>query len=479
MRSEIFKMHDLLALMILLSFISHLYIRCSLQHVLSKYGVGLPAAILLPISRHVTFPGEKATGLKHSRKLDHRLPPAISKNFLPSLDISLEITRDLNLHELKLLVDGLAAFLAPLEDQLDMLVFFYLHQSEVFDKYLKLELSKLDDKPEPPPHTSAPAFNLPAVVPEKKKKKKKEDHLGIPVETLATALICTRLLLMKLVNGTASYTDITADGSLSLKTLDIDLEFQILNDYAKHAKIRSVDVEGLKGIKAMLQLFQFTQHITIIYNVCEQYQLENCLTDPELQELVDLVKLLEVEENHKQLTAKDAIKKMERVSSLLRLDDRQNARYLDLFAAVADSTAFHKFVVSEKEFVGEQGQALFRQQYQLVTTHLQHEEYNEAVLNHLFAAFQFITPFTDTQQTFSSLMSQVSTLNAYDPHRQLEPRKQLETVNRNINLIRLWFSRAEVCVCVGVGVGVCVGVGGWVCVCVGGWVCVQGLVHVS
>ena len=42
--------------------------------------------------------------------------------------------------------------------------------------------------------------------------------------------------------------------------------------------------------------------------------------------------------------------------------------------------------------------------------HLQHEEYNEAVLNHLFAAFQFITPFTDTQQSFSSLISQVSTL---------------------------------------------------------------------
>ena len=94
--------------------------------------------------------------------------------------------------------------------------------------------------------------------------------------------------------------------------------------------------------------------------------------------------------------------------------------------------------MTEKEFVGVDGQALFNQQYQLVTTQLQHEEYNELVLNHLFAAFRLITPFVDSEQTFSSLMCQVASLGVYDAS------KQLETVNRNINLIRLWFSRAEV-----------------------------------
>ena len=48
--------------------------------------------------------------------------------------------------------------------------------------------------------------------------------------------------------------------------------------------------------------------ILFVYSICEQYRLENCLKDP--QELVDLVKLLEVEENHKELTAKNAIEKM-------------------------------------------------------------------------------------------------------------------------------------------------------------------------
>lgn len=409
--------------------------------------MGLPAAILLPITQHVIFPGDRDSEKSRSLRLKHHPPPAISKNFLPGLDISLEITRELTLHELKLLVQGLAAFIGPIEDQLDMLVFFCLYESEVFDKYLKLQLLKLDAKPEMPSRSSTPAFTLPAVVIEKKKKRR-EQFMGVPVETLATALLCTRQLLMKLVKGTASYTDIIADGSLNLKSLDIDHEFRILNDYAKYAEIENGDVEGLEGVKAMLQLFQYTQHIKIIVGVCTQYQLEQCLSDPDLQELVDLVKTLEVEDNCDKLTAKEAIMKKERVIVLLHLDSRQNAKHLDLFAAVADSAAFHQFIVTEKGFVGEQGQALFQQQYQLVTTHLQHEEYNESVLNHLFAAFQFITPFTDTTQNFSSLMDHVSKLNDYDQHGQLEPRKPLETVNKNINLIRLWFSRAEVCVCV-------------------------------
>ena len=365
---------------------------------LAKYGVGLPAAILLPITQHVIFPGERDGEKRRSLRLKHHPPPAISKNFLPGLDISLEITRELTLHELKLLVQGLAAFIGPIEDQLDMLVFFCLYESEVFDKYLKLQLLKLDAKPEMPSRSSTPAFTLPAVVIEKKKKRR-EQFMGVPVETLATALLCTRQLLMKLVKGTASYTDIIADGSLNLKSLDIDYEFRILNDYAKYAEIENGDVEGLEGVKAMLQLFQYTQHIKIIVGVCTQYQLEQCLSDPDLQELVDLVKTLEVEDNCDKLTAKEAIMKKERVIILLHLDSRQNAKHLDLFAAVADSAAFHQFIVTEKGFVGEQGQALFQQQYQLVTTHLQHEEYNESVLNHLFAAFQFITPLLTPHKT--------------------------------------------------------------------------------
>ena len=327
---------------------------------------------------------------------------------------------------------GIDSFLAPVERSLNTLTFFVLCESEIFDKYLKLQLAKLDPKPK---RRSGPsAFTLPTVVLDKKE----EVPQGVTVQVLGEALGRTKDLLLKLNEGTASYSDIIAERSLSLKSLDIDREFNILNLYTRFAKIDVANPEGLEGVKAMLQLFQYTGHIEVIHSVCDQYQLERCLDDKDLKELVQLVKILEEVENRDKLTAKDAIEKMETVSRVLLLEQKHNPKFLDLFSAVADSADFHQFIVTEKQFVGESGQALFQQQYELIKTQLQHEEYNEVVLNHLFAAFQFIMPFTDTEQSFAQLMQRVYKLSAYDA------RNQLDTVNRNINLIRLWFSRTEV-----------------------------------
>ena len=185
----------------------------------------------------------------------------------------------------------------------------------------------------------------------------------------------------------------------------------------------------------MLELFQFIHHIRTIHSVCKQYQLQGCLKDSQLVKLLHLVKDLDLEKNRAKLTPLDASKKMERVKEILCLHN--GAHCLKVFTAVGDSTVFYQFV-RDKGFVGEKGQAVFQQQCQLITAQLQHEEYNEAVLNHLYAAFKIIAPFMDRHQSFHQLMSQVTKLNVTDGL------KQLETVNTNITLIRLWFSRAEV-----------------------------------
>ncbi len=410
-----------------------------MQHLLAKYGVGLPSHLLVPLKKHVSFPGEITTATKHPLSLEHPPVPSVTKNFHPGHDITLAITRELTLHDLRSLVQALDSFLWPVHGDgtklLDILIFFFLCDSEIFDKYLKLELKKVDMRLHPSRHVRDPpaAFLLPVMVIERQSCR--DIPLGITMTMLADALSQTQKLLLRLIHGSASYNEIIADGSLRLT--DIDREFDVLNRYARFAGINTRDNEGLKGVKAMLQLFQFTRHIQTIHNVCQQYQLDGCLEDPVLQELTELIRMLEEVTNRDSLTARDAIEKMERVSSSLCLSEGQSPKFLYVFSAISDSTVFHQFVV-EKQFVGETGGALFHQQYQLITTQLQHEEYNEVVLNHLFAAFRFMAPFTDRTQDFCTLMRQVSGLNAYDAWRQLE------TVNRNINLIRLWFSRAEV-----------------------------------
>ena len=411
--------------------------RCDLRKLLSRYGVGLSSNLLLEIDRHIIFPGESSP-TKRTLSLANDPPASVSKSFAPSTDIVLEITRDLDLSALKKIVHELDVFLKPLhESLLEELIYFTLYKSEIFDKYLKLQLSGFvpKDKPLEELTTRTTAFSIPSMT--LSSDAEGEMPLGISVELFAAALKRTERLLTKLLQGSASYADIVANGSVDLMSVDIDHEFETLHGYAEHVKMDVSNAEGLQGVKAMLQLCQLTHHIRTIYNVCVQYQLDKCLSDPQLLELVELADMLEVRENQTKLTASNAIEKMEQAISVLCLEDKQTTQYLDLFVAVADSAVFHQFVV-EKQFVGPAGQELFEQQYRLITTQLQHEEYKESVLNHLYAAFKFITPFMDKEQSFSTLMLHVSSLNANNA------RHQLSTVNRNINLIRLWFSRAEV-----------------------------------
>lgn len=407
-----------------------------LGEILSEYGVEIPPTLLMTIKQHVSFPGESKNSKKKALSLEHSIPASISKTFDPGQDIKLDITTDLDLLQLKNLVRQLTTFLSPVEDNLDLLTFFSQTNSEIFDKYLKHQLKILDsarattEKPKDSPRKILPVMEV---------EKRKEKTVGVSIDMLGEALENTKEFVLRLIQGNAMYTEIIASGSLNLRSMDIDLEFGILNSYAEYALIDMQNAEGLQGIKAMLQLFQYARHIQVIHNVCQQYQLEACLVDSDLTELIELVAMLDEAETQNKLTAKDAINRMNKVTELLFLNSKQNTKFLDLFAAVSDSADFHRFIVQEKQFVGKEGKDLFLQQYQLIITHLQHEEYNEVVLNHLFAAFKMITPFTEKDLSFGALMAKVSELNAYDG------RRQLDTVNRNINLIRLWFTRAEVC----------------------------------
>ena len=257
---------------------------------------------------------------------------------------------------------------------------------------------------------------------------------GIPLAVLQRAMDSTRDLIMKLMQGTAAYSDIIAKGKLNLEKLDIKQELSTLRRSAMHLKLPVGLCEGLGSVRSMLEFFQYIHHIKTIHSVCKQYQLQGCLRDCHLVELCELVEKLSSEESRAKLTLIEASTKMEKVRHILC---QASPSSLELFTAVGDSTAFYQFV-RDKQFVGEKGQAVFQQQYQLITAQLQHEEYNETVLNHLYAAFKIIEPFTDRNQSFHQLMLQVARLDVTNGL------KQLKTVNTNITLIQLWFSRTEV-----------------------------------
>jgi len=402
---------------------------CTLPSLLQNWGVAFPSHLLDVISQHVVLPGEK--------KAVELLNPTPSSNtngiFEPGHDVSLKLTKAFSLQELSVLVQELETFLKPLMNVLDMLVFFKLHPSRMFDKHLQIFLRK-EIEPKVRKQHSTKVFSLGVMQP------LSEDQSvgkGLSLHVLQQAVSHTHGLFMKIVKGTVTYSEIVAQGQLNLESLNLEQEIGTLHSFFAYLNLPLASYEGLFGVQSMLELFQYVHHIQTIYRVCDQYKLQGCLKDPKLNELYQLAKDLSKKANRAQLTAVDASEKMKRVKEVLCLDSKACPCCMKLFTAVGDSAAFYLFV-REKHFFGEEGQAMFQQQYQLITAQLQHEEYNETVLNHLYAAFKIIKPFMNTDQNFQQLMSQVTRLDVTNGV------KQLQTVNSNITLIQLWFSHAEV-----------------------------------
>ena len=208
--------------------------------------------------------------------------------------------------------------------------------------------------------------------------------------------------------------------------------------YELSALVKELNALSWSMLEAMLQnlkeLRQYIHYVPIIRSVCKQCQLQGCLEDCQLLDLCQVVENLNMKAK---LKFDEACRKVEWMRNVLCFDNKASPCCLELFVVVSDSTAFYQFVC-DKQFVGEKGQAVFQQQYQLITTQLQHDEYDETVLNHLYAAFKLIEPFMDTHQNFRQLMSKVISLDVTNGI------KQLQTVKTNITLVQLWFFRAEV-----------------------------------
>lgn len=411
---------------------------CNLVELLLNYGVHLPAELKKKLENKVILPGtDAAKQIPPEQKLKNVINVSSQGLFDPGQEIGLTVTKSFSLYDLQRLLEDTQTFLEPILDDIYMLVFFHLEKSDVFAKHLHKRLNDLvtaASSPKPERTFSALPSIRPLHVGLPRREKAKEE--GVSMSILKKGLNGVKQLLLKILRGTASYSDIVAGGTLDLQTLDTEAEFTKLRKFAEQLEMNRDNCEGLDGIRSMLELFQFTHHIDQIRQVCEQYGLKKCLDDQQLKELLEIVKEFETIESRAELTPIQASFKMKLIKEALCLQDRRNYNCLELFPAVSKSVPFYQFI-KDKQFVGQKGQRLFHEQYQLITAQLQHEEYDENVLNHLRAAFEFIAPFME-DISFSDLMKKVTTLNTTNGL------KQLETVNENITLITVWFSRAEV-----------------------------------
>ena len=308
---------------------------------------------------------------------------------------------NLTLRQLEGLKKEVDEFVKPISECLKTALLFLGHPCQSFKHYYDLFLRKEAQLPKP--------------------------NEEITVDTFKKVLFLTTKALIDLCGGKVQYSE------LPLEQEGIsDVEFDILLLFSK---LHQCSSEGLSSIRSMAVISHLPLQLQTMKKVFDQYGLKHC-HDPNFLKAIEESERMQLDK----LTIKplEAGQRLKHIESLLHCSFAQLRGIVRLFESVADSAPFYQFVMDRKLY-GLKGKELFQQKYELLTAQLQHEEYDDAVLNHLYAAYRIILLFLDTDQdTYETFMSNVLQLDVANGL------KQLQTVNENITLIQVWFSRVEV-----------------------------------
>ena len=403
---------------------------------LSRYGVSFPNNLQSAITHYVAFPSEDKY---HSDDFE-ALPASITGQFKLKEGF-VKLSKCIQLKQLESLVRSIESFTEPLCNHMDMLVYFTMHDSKMFDSYLKVYLTDEDSNREFLSSYKEHSFEFQVFAPAAKSDL--DDTPTQEVIFLQQGLRKTKILLQRIGDGSATYREVTVENTLDLnvvldhelQTISSFLERQVQPVYESYTRVHAF--LGADCVRCMLGLFELRKYIHIVVDVLRKFEIRGCLDDPSLGQLVSMAESLDSELQRSVLTLSDANHKMEVVKECLCLKNATDFTFLTLFTVLADSVPFYRFLCNGN-FTGKEGWERFRDKCQLITTQLQHAEYNEVVLNHLIAAYEYIFPFTNKDQTLQTLMIRVSILDVS------KGCKQLQTVNHNIDLIKIWFSTQPV-----------------------------------
>ena len=367
-------------------------------------GVQLPGNLQQKITAHVMLPDE--SDKPQSNFGGAQISFSEEEFYLARYKLGIILGRDVTLFLLRTLVRELDEFLDPLLSYVNVLV--ASTSSKMVKKYLDFERSKIIE--------------------------------GSPVIMLKKALIETEKRIRRIAEGAADYREVSAEGNLDLKNLNLETEFEVLRCICPGGTF--VAITMIKNMLELLQMCEYTEHIQ---QVCKQYHLEDCSADYDLKDLL-LIADETTREQTTVLTIRKASQLWERARQLLQLKGDRGIQCLTLFPRIVHSAQFYQFI-SHKFFgdvVTDLGLQLkeahhsFHQQYDFVIRQFQDNNLAQQVLPHVKVSFQYIMVFFDRNHTFSSLMTEVNRLDNTTGF------VELKTVSTYLGHIRAWFAITEV-----------------------------------
>ena len=249
------------------------------------------------------------------------------------------------------------------------------------------------------------------------------------LQVFAGCLSSTVAFLQNITTQRVEYKELRNLQFFDLSDLQKQNEIELLREFSP---IEGEGVDFLAAFKDMTDLVSLVEKIPLIQYVCKMCGLSNCLNDPHFERLLEIRDRYSTDEAKDALNSQIASDAMKEIRPILPLNFQQ----LELFAQIAENGDFYQFI----EEIECQGKSRFRSLYSLITSILQHEEYNDEVLNQLPIAREYVLPFLNKDQDFKTLVTKVSEVS--------EKAKgefwQLEVMKRNMSLVNMWFSKAMV-----------------------------------
>ena len=392
---------------------------------MTKYGIELPPVIdahlkelLIPSTGH------------------HEIASADSSQVY--IVITYRAYQSSQLSSLESLKVSLATFLEPLKDSLDTLVFIDFKKCQILEKCINYFLEKLSSTyllSHQHSHTVITDSN-------------KFDHdYERRMVRLNTAVQKAETVVLSLIKDNVRIGTIANIFNLSdLKSIDLLVETESLQQYYKLKIGQEVFVDISTSFTALLELHAVYKHIFALQKTCALLGLNECLTDPKMNQLFKIAnevdEALEASEldlqNTHFFTLLEACVKVSTLKDIFGIDDIIDNPCFILFSLLQHGCPLYDFA-QERGYNLNNGMETFHQEYQLVTADLLHEDHQEELLVVLLGAMELTSCFFDESCSLLDLwisINKISNVSAATA--------QLKTVNEEINLIRTCFIRTSV-----------------------------------
>ena len=365
---------------------------CTLPALMQEYGVSLPRRLQEMISQNVQFPDEP--NHHNWEPSTNPVPPSTTGRFQPGHEISLKLAKNVGLCQLAELND----FQQPLLTHLQMLIFFKLNKSVMFDKYLRIQISHHCDT------ENLQHQKLLSLLPEK----------GLPsMKIFVQSLKETEQFLVKAMKGDIN---LTIKDTFDMQSLAIVEETSLL---AKYAEMCHLDFTGISKTQNILQLCQWIDYIQTIHVICQQYDLKNCIQDLQLIQLVSLTNGLISGEL--EVTLDDAERILKQIKEILHITNIDDTDCLKLFRAVGESESVYQQLYHHN---------IMSPILQHHTAVLQQLLHDTAIVKDLPAAISLMIIFNDKKQDLTSLLLRV--FEFPDVQGSIQA---LKTINSNLPLV--------------------------------------------